>query len=253
MSTNSGTSFASISGISSGNHTSCRMSSTGQYMLINTATGIFVSSNYGSSFASKFANTNARIACGVSPSGQNMISAIQNGAIKYSTNYGETWTSSAQAAANWTRCSVTDDGHACVTAYNVGVYYSSNAGQTWAASTGLSATTWYGICMSASGQYVTASSLATACYVSTNYGQSFTVSSTSASSFRAVACSPSGRYQIGGLSTYIYYSTDYGVTWAQSGSATMACYALAMSSTGIYILAGGYADKLYAYVYSPVA
>jgi hypothetical protein len=96
--------------------------------------------------------------------------------------------------------------------------------------------------MSASGQYAClVLSNALGAYYSSNYGQSWTVSS-GATNMYNVCMSASGQYVIGVAATagtnFIYYSTNYGVNWIQSSYSTSGLwYGCAMSANGQYLLA----------------
>ena len=250
LSTNYGASFAIVSGglPTTGTYTCCRMSSTGQYvMVIRSGTGTYISSNYGSNFTLTKSYTGGTIACAVSASGLYMIAATQIDTIFYSSNYGVTWTGSTQVAKNWTRFCVNDSGIAIAVAYGDKAYYSSNYGANWTVSN-TPATNWYGACMSSTGQYVNICSTNGSNYYSSNYGQTYTVSTGSVFG-QAIACTPDGQYVIAGSGGggKLQYSTNFGATWNTNvtGMPHVATYALAMNGSGKYILAGGFSAKLY--------
>jgi hypothetical protein len=104
------------------------------------------------------------------------------------------------------------------------------------------------IAMSASGQYQTyvqgypVSTINGSIFISSNYGNSFTVSAGVTGNWLSVAISASGQYQSAvsfqGPYPGIYISSNYGVSWAFSYNAPLG-YAtnIAMSATGKYQIA----------------
>lgn len=92
-----------------------------------------------------------------------------------------------------------------------------------------------GICMSSSGQYQTVGTSLTV-YVSSNYGQTWSITSISDLIY-SVCMSSSGQYQIASSSGIngIYYSYNYGQTWAKaSAPINLTWHGSAMSSSGQY-------------------
>ena len=109
-------------------------------------------------------------------------------------------------------------------------------GQNWTA-TSLPSAGWQATAVSASGQYQSAAGSSTGIYYSSNYGQTWTVSTgTTSGNITAIAMSASGQYQVASVfnSGAIYYSSNYGVTWATSNAPLSNWWAITMSASGQY-------------------
>jgi hypothetical protein len=96
--------------------------------------------------------------------------------------------------------------------------------------------------MSASGQFVSAcdATSTNVTYYSTNYGQTWTASATTATTggFQGIACSASGQYQVTAIgSSAIYYSSNYGQSWTASNvSNAGGVQGASMSASGQYVI-----------------
>ena len=203
--------------------TSVAMSASGKYQLVygynlvstvyNSV--IYISSNYGESFSlasasSPSSNVNTR-ACAMSSSGQYITISIRAGsndnAFHYSSSdYGSTWSETLITGYNFLSDSIaiSASGQYQTATYRNGyVYMSNDYGSTWKANPSLTTTTattstaiqFFSVSMSASGQYQT---IATQLISGTTY--------------------PS-----------IYYSTDYGVTWSSSSTPNCSLVAVSAS------------------------
>jgi photosystem II stability/assembly factor-like uncharacterized protein len=128
------------------------------------------------------------------------------------------------------------------------IYYSMDGGTTWQASTA-PAVGYYCIASASSApNYVVAGSL-NAIYVSTNYGQSFTQTSTFNANY-AAAVSANGQYMAVSTSSSgcMAYSSDFGSTWTTNltpSGLTSSCTSVAMSSNGATIVLGTNANGVY--------
>lgn len=112
-----------------------------------------------------------------------------------------------------------------------------------------SASTWYAITTSNTGQYVSAViSSSYSIWVSVDYGQSWTYPSiaSAANGFTCIAMSGSGKTQsVVGGSNNMYLSSDYGSSWTIKTPSN--CQGVAMSFDGVYHLTGSGAIN-YLYV-----
>ena len=167
--------------------------------------------------------------------------------IYYSIDYGATWSTqktSIITGSNYVQCiscAISASGkYMYVSAIGSSAYflYSNTYGASWSYYN----TAPYGqIATSANGQYITVvgGNLATNLYKSSNYGLTFTASSTILSNTSMVTLSASGQYQIVVLSVASrpYYSSDFGVTWniASSGF-SVDCSWVASSATGQFAI-----------------
>ena len=199
--------------------------------------------------------------CAISATGQYMTATANASGLWYSSNYGQTWTQISNAtiptAANISSVAISGSGQYQVAGSTItshGIYYSSNYGVTWTQASGTTSIIWVQVCVSSSGQYMSACNTNTFIYYSTNYGVTWTASTSTngnsiAAYYAGIACSASGQYQVARVvSGGIYYSTNYGVTWTISnitnaggleyGFGAMSAsgqYAIFPSSLGMYV------------------
>jgi hypothetical protein len=200
-------------------------------------------------------------ALSMSASGQYQINAIYNGAIYYSSNYGQTWTAvTSSPALLWGRSAMSASGQyaiICPGNNNITtpglVYISSTYGQTWSATT-ISVNGC--VAISASGQYMAicntfwsdANNSVNGIYVSSNYGQSWRQTNTT--SMYAICMSSTGQYIYASsyAVNYAGYSTNYGQTWtAISGitPSTIGIQHIACSASGQYVTFTGNGTGIY--------
>jgi hypothetical protein len=238
----------------SANWFSPAMSGTGQYQ-INAIYGgaIYYSSNYGQTWT---------IATS-SPTGNWGSAAMSNngkyavicytannlgtpGLSYYSSTYGQTWTSTAISVNGKVAMSFSGQ-YMCITNHSsgtLGVYVSSNYGLTW---TRTNTNGMYVICMSATGQYVYTSPYTGTAYMSSDYGQTWSIMSgiPSLIYLQHISTNASGRYIT--ITTNVngfYYSSNYGLTFTKSASSTTAqCMSVAMTSSGQYQVAPQWASS----------
>ena len=145
----------------SGSYQAIACSASGQYQVaaINNG-GIYYSTNYGVSWTISNISSGVPVQAGaISASGQYATIVTDGRAggsgLYISSNYGLTWTqiTAVIGSLNLIRVSVSASGQYQVTsAFGTGIYYSTNYGATWVQGSAL-ALTWYGLGMSANGQY----------------------------------------------------------------------------------------------------
>ena len=216
------------------------MSSTGQYQAYNHAGGVFVSSNYGVSFAKTGTNNNGNIRVEMSDSGQYIISVGNSAQIYTSTDSGSTW-APKMTNAYWQDCAITANGSIQFalewgsgqifkttdnwatnsTIYSSGISYQLNA-----------------MAISSDGKYLACNRA-----ISSDYGVTWAATTIPSSTniWTMVSISASGKIQALGNSEGIYFSIDYGATWNKDTySATNASSLTTMriSRDGSFIAAG---------------
>ena len=126
------------------------------------------------------------------------------------------------------------------------IYTSGDSGATWIKQTASGSRIWQSITMSATGQYIYASSgrgSGQGVYLSSDYGTTWALKSSYINGF--VRTSSSGQYAIGSADSYYGYSSagawisnDYGVTWRQGISTSgLTMNAVATDASGKYMIA----------------
>jgi photosystem II stability/assembly factor-like uncharacterized protein len=206
-----------------------------------------------------------------SETGQYQTAVARDDYIYLSSNFGATWDVSNNSPQKyWESVSMSASGEyrtaVSTTTPNGGnppgpeyIYVSSNSGETWTqkqndASNNSLEKRWYGVSMSASGQYQTAVANNGYIYVSSNYGVTWTPkeSDTSNNSLQkywySVTMNASGKYQtaVPAGNQYIYASTDFGNTWTPSNSSPEKSWqGVSMSASGKYRTAVAYNDYIY--------
>jgi len=99
------------------------------------------------------------------------------------------------------------------------LYLSDNSGTTWneVRPAGDVNRSWYGVAMSADGQYMIAGDYDyDNLYRSSDYGASWSVVSSGIGFTDNLACSSDGSFMIGGGWQSLYFSTNYGITWEEA-------------------------------------
>ena len=236
---------------SDANYTAVAMSSDGtiQTAVISggsdTASGIYMSTNYGESWDNL--NNNAPSAnwtsVAMSSNGQIQTAVVYDGFIYTSTNYGETWDNLNNDApsANWVGVAMSSNGkiQTAVISDGIGIesdiYTSTNYGETWDNLNNAPPANWKSVTMSSNGQIQTAVVYDGFIYTSTNYGETWDNLNNKAPSANwvGVAMSSDGRIQTAVIDNGgIYTTTNYGETWTQSSAIAAIWKGVAMSSDG---------------------
>ena len=193
--------------------------------------------------------------CGMSSTGQYITMTILGTAtsIWYSQNYGQSWATATVPSSTYYGPAMSASGQYQVCGQNQGqIYVSSNYGQTWTATTSGTAYAWIKFGVSASGQYMCASSFISGSYptpgiiyTSNNYGQTWTAAAGTGYLWQHSCCSASGQYQYAvhqSSSGGIFASTNYGQTWALISNTAFGAYfsGICCSASGQYVYAGQY-------------
>jgi hypothetical protein len=172
------------------------LSYTGQYQIIGSITGnrgVYVSSNFGDAFTQR-GPVGVYTSVAVSSDGSTMVALNNNVSINVSRDFG----------ANWTSVAIVQD--------------------------------WANVCMSANGRYILAipgfNAGTGTCFVSQNYGATFTSTGISASTLQNCTMSNDGMVMIIFLSTSACFkSVNYGSTWFSTAS-TVALSQLRLGVSG---------------------
>ena len=101
--------------------------------------------------------------------------------------------------------------------------------------------TWLGVATSSSGQYAYAGDLGGLVYVSSNYGNKWTATSSYAGQWQDIATSSTGQYVYASdyANKYIYMSSNYDGKWNLTNAPVGELLSIATSSYGKYV----YADE----------
>ena len=167
------------------------------------------------------------------------------GTVYITSNYGSTWSMVTSVPSDsWTSVTLSSTGKYVAivgggSILNSGlsssyIYTSSDYGATWT-QTGLS-TSWISIASSSSGAMIFATSTV-GCYLSSNFGQTWSLSSQMVTYY--IASSASGQYLLSSNDNVLYISSDSGdtwVTWSTGFGNPWKC--VTVSSTGQYMYAG---------------
>jgi photosystem II stability/assembly factor-like uncharacterized protein len=138
----------------------------------------------------------------------NLIAAIGNGLIYYSTNSGTAWLTSSVPSLDWASIACSADAKRLLAAVNGGgIYCSTNFGADWTV-TDLPIQAWKCVCLSGDGQSVGA--IGTNTFISRDAGATWM---TNGFSGRTILSSADGEnWVIAGQQ--IYTSSDGGMTWS---------------------------------------
>ena len=180
----------------------------------------------------------------MSSDGKYQTAVASPGYIYRSTDYGQTWTQ-VGTSARWNSVAMSSDGkYQAASIYDGYIYRSTDYGQTWT-QVGISGK-WNSVAMSSDGKYQTAMNNKTHIYRSVDYGQNWAQAGPDGWIYwNSVAMSSDGKYQTAVASPgYIYRSTDYGQTWTQVGTSAT-WNSVAMSSDGKYQTASIYDGYIY--------
>lgn len=251
------------------------MSASGKYCIGVVFGGkLYYSNNYGKNWKELTrVPTGNWQTCALSGSGQYAIACVNNvttgdfGYIYYYSNpnyYGNVMTEYNIAGTNIGENFLNLQSFSMVAGSITASGYTTkilqyNTGDSWT-SAGMTALSWQGCAMSASGQYAVAGINATAgkMYYSSDYGKTWTAStmpssitgffyhpSMSASGQYALAC---GMVDSSGYLGRVYVSSNYGQTWTQVANTTSSLvyiFTTTMSASGQYGLFGNNTGVIY--------
>lgn len=168
------------------------------------------------------AGANAYFIAASSKSGATALLASQNGKLKYTTDYGATWTdTTAGAAADgtgyWYSVAISGDGKTAVAGSTNGkMYVSRDGAKTWVDS-GLASLGWRGAAISDDGTRIIVGSNSGRTFTSSDKGVTWTVNGTNTNAivYAEMDSTADGKtvYAIRNLNS-LYVSNDYGVTWS---------------------------------------
>jgi len=243
-------------------------SKCGKYQTLQTTSCIFISSDYGYSWAqiNPTPSYNCYIQYGcvsISTTGQYQVATGQNNLVWISSDYGNIWSSvfTTNAGTDNIHCSISGNGQIIlVVFYYGGILISYDGGASGLAATPiqlLGINSPNGSSMSCTGQYMnfigTNNTNVSVLYTSNDYGNTFTLQlSLPAPNLwngnNAITMSSTGQYQIAftnNVNFNYYYSTNFGSTWVQSTYTTLvSIVSVRMNMTGQYVTVNDSAGNL---------
>lgn len=219
--------------------------SSPQYAIAGTTGAIFYSNDGGFTWSnlSFFSGTTVELVKVSSTAQYMLVVGYPVGgftrSLYLSSNYGASWTNLGTTTGDPDDIAISDDGQYIVyvvRGVSGNVYISSNSGASFSTAGSPGVSSWRGVAMSSTGQYITVVSYNSQVWVSSNFGVSYTAK-TGQTNWEGIAMSKDGRYQIAGSGS-IWRSTDFGVTWGNTGQTiSNGASALALSGDGQYGLA----------------
>jgi hypothetical protein len=179
------------------------------------ASGVYLSTDGGSTFNKIAAITAASYTVAVSADGTKMFAvALTSNNLYYSTDSGSTWTlktSAVSATDNYATC-MSGDGSVWMSGGSTGVYVSTNFGVDWSAESGMGTGTWWSCWMNSTGSIRYVLPWNAALKISSNSGSTWSTSGTSVFDAYCLTSSSDGtKVFIGSRNGYnMYKSTNSG-------------------------------------------
>lgn len=177
-----------------------------------------------------------------SKDGKYLVTAVYNGHIWTSSDYGATWTDRSSAGTrNWVNVASSGDGtHLAAVVYGGNVWISNDHGASWTDVSALGAANWVGVTYSKDGSHMAVNAFGGDVWTSTNYGATWTDrSSAGTRNWASLASSDDGSHLFADVdSGYLYTSADYGATWtAHTSPGTQTWNFVASSADGSHLAA----------------
>ena len=241
------------------------ISSTGQYGFVTYDFTIYYSSNYGidwTRMTSSSLDGGFFSGISISSTGQYGLVTVNGGTatktqgIGYTSNYGRNWYFTNAGSYAYTSVCISSSGqygYATINGSNSLYYVKFNTTSTvfdlgnilqpinpvYFSKSLSGLNEWAAVSISSDGSRGIAVDLGGTVVYSSNFGYSWTQSTTKASpNALSVSISSTGQYGITcGLNANIFYSSDYGVNWYQSTAGPRQWSSVSISSTGKYGLA----------------
>ena len=203
----------------------------------------------GATWAAVVTSTSSNIPYYVAVSDLGKYQIYTLGGLFISSDYGQTW-SPTSITTGAGQCAISATGQYTMLIVNNVLFISSNYASTFT-STGLSfPSPSISVVVSASGQYMVVCEFNTKnLYLSSNYGQTWTLALSNVVNLGGISMSASGQYIliVGGFSGYL--SSNYGVTWSSTLAVPniggLILYASAVSATGQYMILGGFNTSVF--------
>ena len=183
----------------------------------------------------------------ISFNGQSIIFVTTTGITWISTNYGASFTNTTTLTTNnfgFSNAVICNSGQYAICwdgndSGSAAIQLTSNTGTTWTRPSSLSGiSTMQGASLSSSGQYQVITGGGAGIYVSSDYGSTF--SQTSTQTAYTVDMSESGQYILTGVGAQApFLSTNYGVSFAQvtmTGISSLHARPVSISATGAFML-----------------
>ena len=179
----------------------------------------------------------------IGSAGDFLVAGVENG-VGISTDFGDNWTKKdpdGSGTTDWLKGICSSDGTYIIVSSATTIYRSANSGSSWGAITPAGGDTFSVNKMATSddGQYVVivgqnSTDPTESCYISADYGVTWTAKKPVASSIEWTDCDISNDGVTIGVSTtsYFYISLDSGATWLTQGLAATAEYWSGFSLSG---------------------
>ncbi|TAK96716.1 hypothetical protein EPO05_01105, partial [Patescibacteria group bacterium] len=208
-----------------------------------TGQGIYVSTDYGTTWIQKSSTSRNYHSVAMSSDGKVQTALVYRNAVGQgvyvSTDYGTTWIQKDSTSRDYQAVAMSSDGkiQTAVISGSVagqGIYVSTDYGTTWVQKDS-NARDYQAVAMSSDGKVQTAvingSAAGQGVYVSTDYGITWAQKDSNGRNYTAVAMTSDGKIQTTTVSNgYVYTSGDYGTTWVQGNITSLS--SVAMSSDG---------------------
>jgi uncharacterized repeat protein (TIGR02543 family) len=207
-----------------------------------TASGIYTSSNSGTSWTRTHTTSRAFRCVAMSSTGQYVVAGVSTGFLYVSTDYGVTWTQRGTSQP-WRGVTMSADGtkmYALANAGTAGVYTSINFGTTWTTANATSRA-YYAAHVSSDGTTLAAIVNNGGVYTSTNSGTTMTLKLSMAAAWRGVYISDNGQIITAVVQAGTYPNSGVWVcndptktftTWTQTDTNSVSYRCIAMSSDG---------------------
>ena len=225
---------------------SIAISSDGTKIVAASTGAIYVSSDSGTTWTSKYSGPNFN-SVAISGDGNKIVATNrgnQNSYIYTSTNFGTSWTTSRPSGYEcWNSCKIemsTDGTRIYLTNYDNGIYVSSDSGVNWTRSS----TTAYFNTFSASsdGQYAVAAQDGGYIYKSTDYGSTWNqITNAGNKNWVSITVADDGqKIAASAWENYVYTSDNGGTTWTTRTEISGQKIYLSSTADGNTIVAGKY-------------
>lgn len=209
-----GAAWASITSLGIRNWQACAMSAPGKKMLAAEADKLYVSNDFGVTWA-LVANTSGALIWAVSMSddGQVMVAASYGSQLRVSVDGGATWVLTG-VSGTWRSCAVTPDGTALLAGIYGGAMYTAEVSDlSWRMLPGAGNHNWKWVAIS-NGRKMIATRDGAIPAISMDAGATWKVLGLSASvNWWSCAISDNGTLVVAPQLSSILYSYDYGATW----------------------------------------
>ena len=204
LSTNYGATWNFVEGVPTTTWFKSAMSSDGSIITLAGNEQLYVSTDFGASFAARD-SLRGWTSIAMSSDGIKQVAVVQNGQIYISTNSGTNWTAKGLTKVYRDVASSSDGSILTAATSDAGIYISTNFGQDWNQVSSLSSFAFSSVAMSSDGSIqsavrdITAPPYSDEIYVSADYGSTWTkkqlIINTASQAVQGIAMSSNGKKQ----------------------------------------------------------